>query len=72
MHLGRPLKWKPEKAKGEASINGTAQLTGRNLSINNVTFHTRQTGTVTLDDVTGINSAEHREEGGKITLKSKP
>jgi iduronate 2-sulfatase len=72
VHLGRPLNWKPEKAKGEASINGSAQLTGRNLSINNVTFHTRQSGSVTLDEVTGANSAEQREEGGKITLKGKP
>lgn len=32
----------------------------RNPGINNVTFLTRQTGTVTLDDVTGLNRTEHR------------
>jgi hypothetical protein len=69
VHLGRPLTWQPANERGEASINGTARLTGSSVSIRNVTFHTRQTGNVELSGVTGADTAESREEGGKVSLR---
>lgn len=72
VHLGRPLNWQEDKSKGEASINGTARLTGENIGIRNVTFHTRQKGTVSLKDVTPASTHDTQEEGGKVEVVKLP
>ena len=72
VHLGRPLNWKPEKAKCEASINGTARLTGRNISINNVTFHTRQQGSAKFESISPGSNHTVKQEGGSVEMPANP
>lgn len=69
VHLGRPLSWTADGVRGEASIQGTARLTGRRIRIRDVDFHTRGEGSVDLEAVTGANTATRREEGGRVTFR---
>ncbi len=61
------------KAPGEASVEGAARLTGRNVSVSRVVFHTKGNGTVQLDTVDRRGEITKRAEGGQINItENKP
>jgi hypothetical protein len=68
VHLGRPLAWQGEQELGEATVQGNAQLTGRNLSVRNVRFRTEGAGRVDLRDVQRHGKIEVREDGGSVSV----
>jgi len=71
VHLGRPPAWPDENSIGEATIAGNARLSGSDVTVRNVRFHTRENGRVTLRRVQRLGKLESREEGGPITIEVK-
>ena len=69
VHFGRPLSWQDSSEIGEATIAGTARLTGREVSIRNVRFHTKDNGKVVLEKVVERGTIERRSEGGTIEIR---
>jgi hypothetical protein len=72
VHLGRPLTWKDDGAMGEANVIGNAKLTGNDVSVRGVRFHTRDNGRVTINDIDKKGKVEIRREGGNVELKLNP
>jgi hypothetical protein len=68
VHLGRPLAWQGEKEMGEATVKGSALLTGDGLSVRNVRFRTEESGRVELRDVQRHGTIAVREDGGSISI----
>jgi hypothetical protein len=71
VHLGRPLTWQEENSIGEATIAGNAQLTGSNITVKNVRFHTKDQGRVELSHVEKTGKLEKLEKGGPIQIQGK-
>jgi hypothetical protein len=69
VHLGRPITWTSDGAVGEANVTDNAKLTGHNVSIRGVRFHTRDTGRVSIEGIDKKGNVEIREEGGEVQLK---
>jgi hypothetical protein len=67
VHLGRPLTWKSDGGMGEANVVGNALLVGKDLSVRNVRFHTREAGQVIIKGIDRKGKVDIREEGGKVT-----
>jgi hypothetical protein len=54
---------------GEANVGGEACLTGGDPSINQVIFHTRESGRVELRRIEEMGRVKTRQEGGTIALE---
>lgn len=72
VHLGRPAGWQREGAMGEVNVTEQARMTGRNVSVNRVVFHTRDTGQIELRAVRETGAVTIQEEGGSISLVREP
>lgn len=68
VHLGRPLTWQDDGAIGEANVTGTSSLTGSDISVRGVRFHTRDQGSVRIRDVAKHGKIETRIDGGTISI----
>ncbi|MFZ5830985.1 MAG: glycoside hydrolase family 43 protein [Planctomycetota bacterium] len=56
-------------SRGEANVEGSGRLTGRNVSVNRVTFHTKDQGSVRLDGVERQRDVVVRADGGPVELR---
>jgi hypothetical protein len=70
VHLGRPLTWTDDGAIGEANVIGNATLSGDDVSVRGVRFHTRDNGRVTITGLERKGKIEIRQEGGEVELKT--
>lgn len=70
VHLGRPLSWTDDGAVGEANVFANATLTGNDVSVRGVRFHTRDKGRVTITGLDRKGKVEIRQEGGEVELKN--
>ena len=66
VHLGSMKKGSGNR--GEANVKETARLTGRNVSIDTVTFHTEDEGTIELSGIQRRGKVIVRAEGGPVVL----
>ena len=71
VHMGRPLTWREENSIGEATIAGNASLTGSDITVKNVRFHTKDEGSIRLTGVERRGKLEQREGGGEILIELK-
>ena len=69
IHLGRPITWTSDGAVGEANITDNSKLTGHNVSIRDVRFHTRDKGQVSIKGIDKKGKVEVRKEGGDVELE---
>jgi len=58
------------KVRGEANVEGSARMTGRNVSVDRVVFHTRAQGSVRIDGVRELGGVTIRADGGPVELRS--
>jgi hypothetical protein len=68
VYLGRPLTWTKVAAMGEVNVGGQARMEGRNVGINRVVFHTRESGEVALREVYEQGPKRIRQEGGPVRI----
>lgn len=66
VHLGN--MWEGSRNWGEANVSDSARLTGRHVSVESITFHTRQSGRVDLTGVEKRGEVKIRADGGPVTL----
>jgi hypothetical protein len=70
VHLGRPLTWTDDGAMGEANVIGNATLTGNDVSVRGVRFHTRDNGRVAITGLDRKGKTKIRQEGGEVELET--
>jgi hypothetical protein len=68
VHLGPRLAQTKDAAIGEVNVVGNATLTGTDVSVRGVRFHTRDQGRITISGLDKKGRVEVRREGGDVEL----